>query len=140
MWEGFTTVRALTAGVAAVAVLSTACGGGGSPAEAKAKTCFEALSKGDTKTATDCVDPERRERYSDQVSKLAGWMKGCHEQVSGAESKPTKDDQAQVLLKFKAACGEPPSDANGRKVMGMGVGLQKKGNDWWVINYERVAQ
>lgn len=140
MWEGYLGTRALAAGVAAVAVLSMACGGGGSPAEAKAKTCFEAIGKGDTKTATDCVDPDRRERYSEQVSRLAGWMKGCHEQIAGTETKRSKDDQSEVLVKFKAACGEPPSDANGKKVMGMGVGLQKKGNDWWVINFERVAQ
>jgi hypothetical protein len=66
-------------------------------------------------------------------------MKGCHTQVSGAQVRE-QGERAEVLLKFKEPCGEPPRDANGRKVTGMGVGLVKQDGTYYVTEYERSMQ
>lgn len=83
--------------------------------------------------------PDRRERLSEGVKQRAAQMKGCHAQISGAQVRE-QGDRAEVLLKFKEPCGEPPRDATGRKVTGMGVGLVKQDGTYYVTEYERSMQ
>ncbi len=123
--------------VLGVAVTALACASGPTP-ETRAQSCFELLSKGDTDGATACVRPDKRTTYGEQVKRMAVAMKGCAEQVSKAEVKRSSGNQTEVLVSFKQPCGEPGSDFNGRKVVGVGIGIEKAGNDLWVVNYERV--
>lgn len=117
-------------------LMTMACGGG-SAAEARAKSCFEALSLGNMDATTQCMAFDRRERFADAMKQRSEQLKGCHVQVVSAQVKES-DPRAEVLLKFKEPCGEPPSDANGRKVTGVGVGLIKENGTYYVTQFERA--
>lgn len=81
----------------AVMVFVVACAG--PVAEARARSCFEALSLGDIDAATQCVAADRRERLSEDVKQRADHqMKGCHTQVRALRcgSRATGRSVAQV--------------------------------------------
>lgn len=123
-----------------LAVGSVACGGGGSAAEQQAQTCFQHLSQGKMAETMECVAPDRRERLGPEMQRRAEQMKGCYEQISGTKTRRENDREAEVLVSFKQPCGEPPADANGRKVTGIGVGVQKDAGKLWVIEFQRVME
>lgn len=118
------------------AVLMTmACGGSG--AEARARSCFEALSQGNMDVTMQCMASDRRERFAEAMKQRSEQLKGCHTRVTTAQVKE-RDTRAEVLLKFKEPCGEPPSDANGRQVTGVGIGLIKENGAYYVTQFERM--
>ena len=80
---------------------------------------------------------DRRERFADAMKQRSQQLKGCHTKVAGAQVKES-DTRAEVLLKFKEPCGEPPIDANGRQVTGVGVGLIKENGTYHVTQFERA--
>ncbi|GEM_PF-6921448 len=121
--------------VLGIILVSLACGSSG--AEARARSCFEALSQGNMDVTMQCMAQDRRERFADAMKHRSEQLKGCHTQVTSAQVKE-KDQRAEVLLKFKEPCGEPPSDANGRKVTGVGIGLIKEKDAYYVTQFERV--
>ena len=116
-------------------LLNVACGG--SEAEARARSCFEALSLGKMDVVTQCMAADRRERFAEAMKERSEQLKGCHIQVASAQVRE-REARAEVLLKFKEPCGEPPSDANGRKVTGVGIGLIKEGGTFYVTQFERA--
>ncbi len=86
-----------------------------------------------------CMASDRRERFAEAMKQRSAQLKGCHTQVVSAQVKEN-DPRAEVLLKFKDPCGEPPDDANGRKVTGVGVGLTKENGTYYVTQFERVMR
>ncbi len=116
-------------------LLNLACGASG--AEARARSCFEALSLGKMDVVTQCMASDRRERFAEAMKERSEQLKGCHVQVASAQVRE-RDPRAEVLLKFKEPCGEPPSDANGRKVTGVGIGLIKENGTYYVTQFERA--
>lgn len=131
-------VGVVVMGAIALLTLAAACGGA-PPEETRARTCFELLSKGEIDKTMECLPPDRREGARRMVEERATQMKGCHQQVTSAQVR-TRGEGAQVLLKFKEPCGQPPSDAGDRKVTGMGMGLRKDGNNLWVLDFDRVME
>jgi hypothetical protein len=111
---------------------------GASAAEQRAQACFQHLSQGRMAETMECVAPDRRERITRGMEQRAQQMKGCHEQVKEAKTRRENDERAEVRLSFKQPCGEPPSDANGRQVTGIGVGLIKEGGKLWIVEFERL--
>ena len=116
-------------------IMAAACGA--SAAEARARSCFEALSLGNMDVTMGCMASDRRERFADAMKQRSEQLKGCHAQVVSAQVKEN-DPRAEVLLKFREPCGEPPSDASGRKVTGVGVGLIKENGTYYVTQFERA--
>jgi len=123
--------------VLGIILMTLACGGSG--AEARARSCFEALSQGNMDVTMQCMASDRRERFADAMKQRSEQLKGCHTQVTSAQVKE-KGQRAEVLLKFKEPCGEPPSDANGRKVTGVGIGLTKENGTYYVTQFERMVE
>ena len=111
-----------------------------SAAEQRAQTCFQHLSMGQMGQTMECIAPDRRERLGQEMQRRAQQMKGCHEQVAGVKTRRENDREAEVLVSFKQPCGEPPSDANGRKVTGIGVGVQKEAGKLWITEFQRAME
>ena len=94
---------------------------------------------GNMDVTMQCIASDRRERFANAMKQRSDQLKGCHTQVSSAEVKE-REQRAEVLLKFKEPCGEPPSDAAGRKVTGVGIGLIKESGTFYVTEFERVVE
>lgn len=133
-------LRAALAAAPLAAVLSAACASSSAAAEAQARTCFEHLAKGQIDHTMECIAPERRPRVAVEVQRRSQQMHGCHERIASVVTRRETEREAEVFIRFQEPCGEPPADANGRPVTGVGVGLQKDGDRLWVVEFQRVME